>query len=108
MLEPIFIQAGLEVCLAVLFFGVMFVLRKKIDGLTRALWLVVWATRVCAAIQGVSHLPPQSDALHNYLGIQVLSGLSLTLVLARSEIRAIRHRFVTSLALQLGRVLPNG
>ena len=101
MSNPLLAQLGLEAGLTVLFFGIMLALWKNVGAADGALWVMVWCTRAFAAIQGASHLPLQPEAVTIYLGLQTCSALALIIVLARSEIRTIRQRFLRALFLQL-------
>jgi hypothetical protein len=95
----------LESGLAVLFFSVILLLWQKVAACDAALWVLAWATRVFASLQGVQHLSPgRSGDLTAYMGLQACSACALILVLARTELRVLRERLVRKLFLQLSGV----
>ncbi|RPI19452.1 MAG: hypothetical protein EHM65_01365, partial [Acidobacteriales bacterium] len=72
----------LESGLAVVFFGVMLMLWRKVDYGDAALWVMVWATRVFASLNGAQHVSADTGDLGLYLGLQACSGCTLILILA--------------------------
>ncbi len=67
------------------------------------LWGLVWTTRLFASLNGARHFGGSSLELGVYMGLQALSGLSLMLILMRSELRLLRERLARHLLLQLSK-----
>ncbi len=86
---------------ALLFFGVLIRLWKKIDLPDAALWTLVWCTRVFASINGSLHIPPGSVEAGVYLGLQSCSAWALTLIVGRSELRVLKERLLRNLFVQV-------
>ena len=101
MWNPVTLLLVLEACLAVIFFGVMLGLWRKIDVPDAALWVLVWCTRVFASVNGIQHVDPQSADVGVYIGLQACSAFALLIILARSELRVLKERLRKALMLQL-------
>ena len=97
----------LEGGLAVVFFGVMLVLWRKVDVADAGLWVFLWATRVFASLKAVQNVPEASGELGMFVGLQACSALALIMVLARSELRVLRERLVRRLYMQVAVIQPS-
>ena len=92
----------LEGGLTVGFLGLLLFLRQKGGRGDDILWGLVWTTRVLASLNGARHLSQFSPEFGAYMGLQALSGLSLMLIVMRSEVRVWRERFFRRILVQLG------
>jgi hypothetical protein len=100
MWNPTALLLFVEACLAIVFFGVMVALWRRIDFPDAALWVMVWSTRVFATIAGSAHVPRSEAGL--YIGLQACSACALILILARSELRVLKQRLLRRFMLELG------
>jgi hypothetical protein len=93
----------LEAALTLLFFAVLLGLRRRIPPFDAALWVIVWATRTFAAINGCRHIPSSSAELTVYMGLQACSALALLLTLSRAELRVWRQKVLRRLTVEVYR-----
>ncbi len=96
----------LESSLAVIFFSVMLALWQRVDYADAALWILVWATRVFASLNGIIHLSEEPGRLGAYIGLQALSGITLILILARGELKVFKERLIRHLVIRLADATP--
>jgi len=101
MWNPVDVLIALEAILAVAFLGSVFLFWRKTDAIDAGLWVLVWATRVFASIEGVKHLPPHTVQVIGYVGLQVCSASALILILTRSELRVLKERLRRVLLMRL-------
>ena len=106
MVNPFTTLLTLEGALAVMFFAVVLWLYRKVDAADASLWVLAWATRVFASLEGVRHLAAGSQEMGMYMGLQACSACALMVVLARSELRVLKERVVKRLMLRLGGARP--
>ena len=91
----------LEGGLAIAFLSLLVFVRRRGGRADDALWGLVWTTRLLASLNGAQHFPVLSRELQVYMGLQALSGLSLMLILMRSEIRVLKERLFRRVVVQL-------
>ena len=92
----------LEGGLTIGFLALLLFLRRTGGRGDDILWGLVWTTRVLASLNGSRHFPQFSPEFGAYMGLQALSGLSLMLIVMRSEFRVFKERFFRRIVIQLG------
>jgi hypothetical protein len=93
----------LEGGLAVGFLTLLVFVRRKGGRGDDILWGLVWTTRLLASLNGSRRFPQFSAELGIYMGLQALAGLSLMLILARSELRFLKEKLFRRTVVQLTR-----
>jgi hypothetical protein len=93
-----------EAVYAVIFITLLTLARRNGGAKDDALWGLVWATRLFASLNGARNLSGDSGELFIYLGLQVCSGLSLIVVLARYERKVFKDKLMRRLLLHMTHV----
>ena len=91
----------LEGGLTVVFLTLLLLGRQRSGGREDSLWILVWATRLFASLNGSRHLSGANSELLTYTALQACSGLSLMLILSRYELKLFKDRLVRRLFVQL-------
>ncbi len=91
----------LEGGLTVVFLTLLLLGRNRGGEREDSLWILVWATRLFASLNGARRLSGANAELFTYVALQACSGLSLMLIMSRYELKLFKDKLVRRLFVQL-------